>query len=256
MEHPICKAPIDTKILKIALIGIGRMGQAVAAEAQKRGHEIVAEIDQDHDEVSRKQAFSQADVAIEFTQPEAVLQNIQLALATQTPMVTGTTGWYDRLDEVRAWCYADQGAILYASNFSIGVNLFFRAAAQLAQAMAHYNDYQVAIDETHHIHKKDAPSGTAITLAQKIMEQDPHLTSWQLVDAGSTSFASQHIPITARREGEVFGMHRLQFDSEIDTISLRHDAKNRRGFALGAVQAAEWLVERQGFYSMDDFLNA
>ena len=233
------------------------MGKAVEIEAHQRHHDVVHRLDRDCAEDEVRHALGQVEVAIEFTQPESVLKNIQLALECKTPLVTGTTGWYERLDEVHAWCKVHQGAVLYASNFSIGVNLFFKAAAYLAKMMYPYDDYQASIQETHHVHKKDAPSGTAITLARKVMEVYPSLTKWQLSPPASHSqeVAQNTIPIEAKREGEVFGRHQLAFESEIDRIALSHEAKNRRGFALGAVQAAEWLSQRSGFYSMDDFIS-
>lgn len=231
--------------MKIALLGYGRMGKTIASYAQQRNHKIVYILDKEQEEGS----LSEADVAINFSVPEAAVSNIKTALEQKIPVVSGTTGWLEKYEEVVAFCKTQQSAFLYASNFSIGVNLFFKINQFVAQLMhPHQSAYQTEIQEIHHIHKLDAPSGTAITIAEGIIKETDY-TGWELDKASEGT-----LPIEALREGEVPGTHTVHYRSEIDQISIKHEAYKRDGFALGAVIAAEWLAGKEGIFSMDDVL--
>ena len=231
--------------MKIALLGYGRMGKTIASYAQQRNHKIVYILDKEQEEGS----LSEADVAINFSVPEAAVSNIKAALEQKIPVVSGTTGWLEKYEEVVTFCKTQQSAFLYASNFSIGVNLFFKINQFVAQLMhPHQSAYQTEIQEIHHIHKLDAPSGTAITIAEGIIKETDY-TGWELDNAPQGT-----LPIEALREGEVPGTHTVHYRSEIDQISIKHEAYKRDGFALGAVIAAEWLAGKEGIFSMDDVL--
>lgn len=231
--------------MKIALLGYGRMGKTIASYAQQRNHKIVYILDKEQEEGS----LSEADVAINFSVPEAAVSNIKAALEQKIPVVSGTTGWLEKYEEVVGFCKTQQSAFLYASNFSIGVNLFFKINQFVAQLMhPHQSAYQTEIQEIHHIHKLDAPSGTAITIAEGIIKETDY-TGWGLDKASEGT-----LPIEALREGEVPGTHTVHYRSEIDQISIKHEAYKRDGFALGAVIAAEWLAGKEGIFSMDDIL--
>ncbi|MDA8658033.1 4-hydroxy-tetrahydrodipicolinate reductase [Flavobacteriaceae bacterium] len=231
--------------MKIALLGYGRMGKTIASYAQQRNHKIVYILDKEQEEGS----LSEADVAINFSVPEAAVSNIKAALEQKIPVVSGTTGWLEKYEEVVTFCKTQQSAFLYASNFSIGVNLFFKINQFVAQLMhPHQSAYQTEIQEIHHIHKLDAPSGTAITIAEGIIKETDY-TGWELDKASQGT-----LPIEALREGEVPGTHTVHYRSEIDKISIKHEAYKRDGFALGAVIAAEWLARKEGIFSMDDVL--
>ena len=231
--------------MKIALLGYGRMGKAIEKIAKNRGHEIVARIDKDQIEGT----LEYANVAINFSIPDAALNNIFSALSLKIPVVCGTTGWLEDLKKVTDFTTKNDTAFLYASNFSIGVNLFFKLNEQLAKIMNNQSEYKVNIEEIHHIHKLDAPSGTAITLAEGIIENSES-SDWSL-----SADKSDEILIDAIREGEVPGKHTITYESSIDTISIKHEAHNREGFALGAVVAAEWIVGKKGIFKMTDILN-
>ncbi|GIV36246.1 MAG: 4-hydroxy-tetrahydrodipicolinate reductase [Cyclobacteriaceae bacterium] len=233
--------------MKIALIGYGKMGKAIEALALKRGHEITARITSTP---MLKAAMFQADVAIEFSRPEAAFANITWCLQHNLPVVCGTTGWLDRLPEAEKLTTQVNGTFFYASNFSIGVNIFFRVNAFLAKLMAHQPEYRVSIEEIHHAQKKDAPSGTAIKLAQDIMAQVPGLKKWALQEQGSPEV----LPISAVRTATVPGTHTVTWQSELDTLTLRHEAHTREAFARGALAVAEWLPGKKGVLSMNDFL--
>lgn len=231
--------------MKIALLGYGRMGKTIASYAQQRNHQIVYILDKEREEGS----LLDAEVAINFSVPEAAVSNIKTALAQKIPVVSGTTGWLENYEEVVAFCKTYQSGFLYASNFSIGVNLFFKINQFVAQLMhPHQSAYQTEIQEIHHIHKLDAPSGTAITIAEGIIKETDY-TGWELDNASQGT-----LPIEALREGEVPGTHTVHYRSEIDQISIKHEAYKRDGFALGAVIAAEWLAGKEGIFSMDDVL--
>lgn len=231
--------------MKIIISGYGRMGKQIEALALQRGHEIVAIIDTPDDFATLKPA----DVAIDFSLPEAAPENIIRFLDRDIPVVTGTTGWYERLQEIKDYCLAKKGALLYSSNMSVGMNLFFALNRKLAELMHPYPPYRVSIEETHHIHKKDAPSGTAITLAEDILRQYPELSGWEL-DSNNL----EKLPITAIREGETIGKHSVNYRSSIDEITISHNAFNRDGFVLGALLAAEWIPEKTGVFTMADVL--
>lgn len=246
--------------MRIALYGYGKMGRAIEQIAMQRGHTVVLKVDR----ASAGTSPTGADVAIEFSEPGVAVDNMRTCLAHGVPVVVGTTGWYDRLPEVQALVGAHRGSLLWASNFSIGVNLFFRLNRQLAALMDQQAAYGVHIDEIHHIHKKDAPSGTAITLAKDIDLRVKRYTGWALQDAeGQDTIAAEvkPVPIRSERVGEVPGKHSVTWGGPDDRITLTHEAFGRTGFATGAVVAAEWLLgtpaagPRKGLFTMDDVLD-
>ena len=230
--------------MKIALLGYGRMGKAIEKIALERGHEIVIRKDIDDLDIN----LSLADVAIDFSHPSAAFDNIKSCIDHSVPVVSGTTGWLDKYDAAVAYCKQKEGAFLYASNFSIGVNLFFQLNQYLAKMMEKISGYEASMEEIHHIHKLDAPSGTAITLANDLIERSAN-ESWSIKDK-----KANQIFIDVKREGEVPGTHKVAYSSAIDEIQIKHTAFNRTGFALGAVVAAEWLMNKKGVYSMKDVL--
>ncbi|OJU40897.1 MAG: 4-hydroxy-tetrahydrodipicolinate reductase [Bacteroidales bacterium 45-6] len=236
--------------MKIALVGYGKMGREIEKIALSRGHEIVSIIDVDNEADFDSEAFKSAAVAIEFTSPHSALNNFRRCFAAGVPVVAGTTGWLEHLDEVKQACEKDGKTFFYASNFSLGVNIFFALNKYLAKIMNQYPDYEVKMEEVHHIHKLDAPSGTAITLAEGVLENIARKNSWKLETAESDS----DLPIHCIRRGEVPGIHEIIYESEVDTISIKHDAKSRKGFALGAVVAAEFTAGKKGLLGMDDML--
>lgn len=236
--------------MKIALIGYGKMGHEIEKVALERGHEIVCIIDENEEQKFNSPEFKSADVAIEFTSPKSAVGNYLKAFATNVPVVSGTTGWLERLDEIKSACENDNQTFFYASNFSLGVNIFFALNKHLAKIMNRFPDYDVRMEETHHIHKLDAPSGTAITLAEGILENFDNKTSWKLNETDNEN----ELKIESFREGEVSGIHSIIYESEADTICITHDAKSRRGFALGAVLAAEFTKDKKGFLGMEDML--
>ena len=232
--------------MKIALLGYGRMGKEIEKIAISRGHEVVIKKDQG-DTVDIKLA----DVAIDFSVPTAAFDNISLCLNNGVPVVSGTTGWLEKYDEAVELCNQNKGGFIYASNFSLGVNIFFEINKRLAKMMDQVSDYTTAIEEIHHTKKLDAPSGTAITLAEGIIENSKK-SEWQL-DGDVNNETS--IPITAKRIPDVPGTHTISYDSEVDSIEIKHTAHSRKGFALGAVIAAEWIIGKSGVFSMRDVLN-
>jgi len=239
--------------MKVAILGYGKMGHIVEKVLKERGHEVVAIIDNDQEWVSKAAAFRTAEVAIDFSEPKTAVPNMLRAFEAKVPMVVGTTGWLDRLDEVRGKCVAANGKLVYGSNFSIGVNIFFKINRMLAELMNSQPRYEATLEETHHIHKKDAPSGTAIHLAQDILSEVDTLERWQLTPCDHTRVV---LPVTAIREGEVPGTHKIVWSSPEDTIEITHTARGREGFARGAVLAAEWLVgQPAGVYSFEETLN-
>ncbi len=231
--------------MKIALLGYGRMGKEIEKIALQRGHEIVIK-----DDGTINYDIKTADVAIDFSIPTVAFNNISKCINNNVPVVSGTTGWLDKYDAAVDLCKEKKGAFIYASNFSLGVNLFFELNKQLAKMMNNLNDYNTTIEEIHHTKKLDAPSGTAITLAEGVIENSD-FKKWEL--DGETS--NENIPITAIRTPDVPGTHTITYASEIDTIDIKHTAHNRKGFALGAVVAAEWLANKTGIYNMRDVLN-
>lgn len=237
--------------MKIALIGYGKMGKTIEQIALQRGHQIVSIIDINNTADFDSEAFRNADVAIEFTTPATALNNYMRCFAANVPVVSGTTGWLDHLDEVKAKCEQEGKTFFYASNFSVGVNIFFALNRYLAKIMNNFPAYDVRMTEVHHIHKLDAPSGTAITLAEGILEHIDRKKRWTL----ETAEQPTDLPIHAIREGEVPGIHEIVYESEADTISIKHDAKSRAGFALGAVIAAEFTAGKKGFLGMNDLFH-
>ncbi|MGB2153616.1 MAG: 4-hydroxy-tetrahydrodipicolinate reductase [Flavobacteriaceae bacterium] len=232
--------------MKIALLGYGRMGKAIEIVAVERGHDVVAKIDQDETYGN----LSEADVAINFSVPDAAAENIKTALKINIPVVCGTTGWLDQLNEIEDFCKAKNSAFIYASNFSIGVNLFFKLNEVLAKLMSSHKSYEASMKEIHHIYKLDAPSGTAITLAEGIIDQSDY-TQWSI----HKDTIENMLPIEVDRTGEVPGTHTIKYESSIDSITIEHEAHSRKGFALGAVIAAEWIQDKKGVFSMNDVLS-
>lgn len=230
--------------MKIALLGYGKMGQFIEKIALERGHQIVLKVDKD----TQNYDITQADIAIEFSTPESAFANITNALQHKIPVIAGTTGWLEHYPKTCQICLENKTAFLYASNFSIGVNIFFEVNKLLAKLMANLSQYEVSIEEIHHTQKLDAPSGTAISLAQHIISEG-NKTQWALNKNDENS-----VPIFAIREGEVPGTHTVTYKSLVDTINIKHTAHSREGFAFGAVLAAEWLLGKQGVFSMNDVL--
>lgn len=229
--------------MNVAIIGYGKMGREIEKVLLERGHLVVQKIDIDNRESAlTEEGMKGVDVAIEFTSPATAFDNIERCLRLGVPVLSGSTGWIERKAEIDALCNELGGAFFYSSNYSLGVNVLFRLNRWLAKAMAAFPQYSVKIEETHHIHKLDAPSGTAASLAAEMAE----------ASEGRVAVAKEDI--ISYREGEVPGIHTITYDSEEDTLSVSHSAKSRRGLALGAVLAAEWLVGRKGVFSMDDFL--
>ena len=245
--------------MKIALIGYGKMGHIIERIALERGHEIVSKVDVDNQEEFESDAFASADVAIEFTVPAKAVENYRKAWAAGVPVVSGTTGWNAQLPELKTEIAANGYTLFWASNFSLGVNLFFELNKRLARMMNRYANYDVAMTEIHHTEKKDAPSGTAITLAEGILDNLERKSEWVLSGSTETQIETEgksfQLSIEALREGKVPGTHVIKYDSAVDTITISHEAKSREGFALGAVVAAEFLAGKPaGFYSMDDLM--
>lgn len=247
--------------MKIALIGYGKMGREIERIARSRGHEIVCIIDLDNQNDFTSEAFRSADVAIEFTNPQAAYGNYLRAFEAGVKVVSGSTGWLkDHGDDVRRLCTDEGKTLFWASNFSLGVAIFSAVNKYLARIMNQFPEYDVAMEETHHIHKLDAPSGTAITLAEGIIENLDRKTRWvkgtlQAPDGtvtGSTQCAPDELPVSAIRRDEVPGIHSIRYDSAADSITITHDAKNRSGFALGAVLAAEYTAQHTGLLTMED----
>ena len=236
--------------MKIALIGYGKMGKTIEQIALNRGHQIVSIVDINNPEEFQSANFKSADVAIEFAPPATAFDNYMKSFAAGVPVVSGTTGWLDRIGEIKEKCEKESKTFFYASNFSIGVNIFFALNKYLAKIMNNFPSYNISMTETHHIHKLDAPSGTAITLAEGIIENVDRKDRWTL----ETAEQPTDLPIHAIREGEVPGIHEVTYESDVDYISIKHDAKSRAGFALGAVVAAEFTAGKKGFLGMDDML--
>lgn len=230
--------------MKIALVGYGKMGKIIDEISQSRGHEVVARLK----ETPTKESLNDADVVIEFSNPEAAFENIKVCLENKIPVICGTTGWLDKKPEIERIAAEQNSAFLYGSNFSLGVNLFFAINEKLAKLMNNVDEYQCQLEEIHHIHKKDAPSGTAISIAEGIIENSKY-EAWKLDET-----KDKELGIFAIRVDEVPGTHSVFYRSEVDEIEIKHTAFNRNGFALGAVIAAEWIVGKQGVFSMKDVL--
>jgi len=235
--------------MKIALIGYGKMGHEIERIALDRGHDIALIIDQNNHADLTVENLNGIDVVIEFTKPESAYENYMICFEAGVPVVSGTTGWLDKMDDVKLQCEGGKG-FFYASNFSLGVNLFFELNKKLAQLMTGFDQYDVDMEEIHHIHKLDSPSGTALTLAEGVFENNPVKDSW--IEGLSTK--NSEMSIVARRHGAVPGTHTITWHSEVDEIQIQHQAYSRKGFAFGAVLAAEFMPEKSGFYGMKDLL--
>ncbi|OWR13804.1 4-hydroxy-tetrahydrodipicolinate reductase [Chryseobacterium sp. VAUSW3] len=231
--------------MKIALVGYGKMGKIIDEIATQRNHEIVAKLN----ESPNSENLNNADVVIEFSNPEVAFNNIKTCLENKIPVICGTTGWLDQKHEIEKIAAENNTSFLYGSNFSLGVNLFFALNEKLADLMKNFPDYNIQLEEIHHIHKKDAPSGTAISLAEGIIKNDNRFEVWKLDET-----RDKELGIFAIREDEVPGTHSVFYRSEVDEIEIKHTAYSRNGFALGAVIAAEWIQGKTGNFSMKDVL--
>ena len=244
--------------MKIALLGYGKMGRIIEQFAQNRNHEIVLKIDENSLHLLTKENLQKADVAIDFSTPNSVMQNIYACFDAQLPIVVGTTGWYSQLQDVKDLCIAGNNTFLYGSNFSIGVNIFFFVNKMLAKIMNPYSQYDVQVEEIHHIQKLDAPSGTAITIAEEILDGLNRKSEWinNVVDEDKQVINQPNqLLIESLRIEDVPGTHTVIYSSEVDEIELKHTAHSRAGFALGAVIAAEWLHNKKGFYSVESIFD-
>lgn len=237
--------------MKIALIGYGKMGKEIEQIALSRGHQIVLKVDVTNATTYTLEELKNADAAIEFSIPESAVKNIYKCFDAGIPVVVGTTGWLDKLNEVKQKCNSLNQTLFYASNYSIGVNLFFKLNEYLAKLMNRYSDYNVSMEEIHHVHKLDAPSGTAISLANQIIENLDAKTKW----VNESTNELNDLGIVSKRIDEVPGTHTVTYASAVDEISITHIAHNRKGFALGAVIAAEWVAGKKGIFGMNDLMN-
>lgn len=253
--HSLIFRPFDHKFykiqtMKIAIVGYGKMGMTIEALAKGRGHDIAAVIDHDTKLSISDLSTEDVDVAIEFTNPDVAFHNLCSLAEKKIPVISGTTGWLDRYQEVVNLTNAHGSALLYASNFSIGVNMFFAVNQYVASLMAAQKDYQPTMEEIHHIHKLDAPSGTAISLADDIIDALPHKTKW----INQSADDDDSLAIISKRIDEVPGTHSIRYESQVDQITITHEAFSRQGFALGAIIAAEWINGKSGIYTMKDVL--
>lgn len=238
-------------VMKIALIGYGKMGRMIEEIAVQRGHQIVLKIDVTNAADFTKENISEADVAIEFTGPDSAFQNVMKGLEFGVAVVSGSTGWNDKLDEAKDYCRQNNGSFLHTSNFSIGVNIFFEVNKLLARLMAAQPEYEVSLREIHHTAKKDAPSGTAVTLAEQVLSNLPRKKNW----INQPSESKEQLSIISERIDPAPGIHHVKYSSEIDDIEIIHTAHSRKGFASGAVLAAEYIADKKGVFSMQDVLS-
>lgn len=236
--------------MNILLLGYGKMGKTIEKIAVGRGHTIVGRIDETSKSDLQKFSGENTDVAIEFSQPDAAFDNIKYCMQHNIPTISGTTGWLDKMPIIEDLCQQNEGAFFYASNFSVGVNLFFKLNERLAKLMTPFDEYNIEIEEIHHTQKKDAPSGTAITLAEGIIRNNDEKAHWELDQISD----EEAIPIYAKRIDQVPGTHTIRYKSVVDDIEIKHTAHSRQGFAQGAVIVSEWLKDKKGVLSMDDFL--
>ena len=236
--------------MKIALFGYGKMGKEIEQIALHRGHEVVLKIDEYNFKSITREELKKCDVAIEFSTPQSAIANMTQCFLAGIPIVVGTTGWYDRLEKVKKICEETEGCLFYASNFSIGVNVFFKMNEQLAHMMNAYADYNVSMEEIHHVHKLDSPSGTAITLANQIVENLKRKKKW----TNAPTERKDELEIISKRIDEVPGTHIVKYHSAIDDIEIKHTAHSRKGFAIGAVLAAEFIKGKQGVFGMHDLM--
>ncbi|HIP36766.1 MAG TPA: 4-hydroxy-tetrahydrodipicolinate reductase [Crocinitomix sp.] len=238
--------------MKVALFGYGKMGKEIETILLDRGHSISHKTKSDT--MLNELDFSDTDVVIEFSTPNSAKTNIAFCLTHQLPVVVGTTGWYNHLNEIKDICLQNNGALLYGTNFSIGVNIFFKVNEYLAQIMNKFEDYQCEVKEIHHTEKLDAPSGTGITIANQIIEHLDRLNHWENVSQNEL-INEQVLPLVSERLPKVPGTHTVKYENDIDKIEFTHTAHNRKGFALGSVLAAEWLIDKTGIYEMKDVFN-
>jgi 4-hydroxy-tetrahydrodipicolinate reductase len=238
--------------MKIALLGYGKMGQEIERLALSKKHDVIIVIDSIEDWEKDGQRLGEADVAIEFSQPDTVVDNIFHCFNANVPVVVGTTGWFEEVVQVRKDCLDRNQSVFFSTNFSIGVNLFFDLNRYLAALMSKWKDYEISIEETHHIHKQDAPSGTAIVLANDIIRNSERKEKW----VREPSENPEELGIQSFRTENVPGTHKVKYDSDVDSIEIIHTAKSRRGFAIGAMMAAEWLMGKKGFFEMKDLLSS
>jgi 4-hydroxy-tetrahydrodipicolinate reductase len=236
--------------MRIALLGYGKMGKAIEEIALQRGHEIVLKVNEENLTDFTKENVSKADVAIEFTNPHSAFDNVKQALGFGVPVISGSTGWIEKLGEIESFCQQHNGSFLYASNFSVGVNIFFELNKRLASLMAPHAEYEVSMEEIHHTQKKDAPSGTAITLAEHALDLLPRKDKW----VNDTVPADNELVIISKRIDPAPGTHIVKYTSPIDDIEIIHTAHNRKGFATGAVLAAEFIKDKKGIFSMKEVL--
>ncbi len=236
--------------MDLVISGYGRMGHEIEKVILERKHKILAIIDNKEEWNDKSEIIKNADVIIDFSFPETALDVFKKCFEIGVPLVTGTTGWYDNLEEVKDLCTKNNASFFYAHNFSIGVNIFFEANKKLAKMIASVGGYSPSMEETHHIHKLDSPSGTAIKAAEVIIEEFKEIEEWE----NENTSKSSSLPIISKREGEVTGDHSVTYQSEVDEITISHSAKNRKGFALGAVIAAEFLLNKKGMFTMNDLL--
>lgn len=236
--------------MNIAIIGYGKMGREIEKLALERNHQVVLIVDENNINALTKDDFSKVDVAVEFSVPQSAYSNIQLCFDHHIPVVSGTTGWLEKFEQIVERCKFEQQSFFYASNYSIGVNLFFMLNKQFAKIMNRFTAYDVTIEETHHKQKVDAPSGTAITLAEGLIENLEQKTKW----AKEIALTKDSVAIKSYREDAVPGNHKVIYNSDFDQITIEHDAKSRKGFALGAILAAEYIVDKKGCFTMNDLL--
>lgn len=235
--------------MKIALFGYGKMGQQIETIAMERDHEIVLIVDSTNSDLVTDNDLKKADVAIEFSTPQTAVENIKKCISVGLPVVIGSTGWYDHFKEIEKLCTQKKGGLFHATNFSLGVNLFFKINTYLAELMNKYKMYDVSMEEIHHVHKLDKPSGTAITLANQLIENLDRKKKWSLDKKTADTVFIKDV-----REGEIPGTHVVKYTSDVDDIEIMHKAHNRKGFAAGAVVAAEFLKGKKGIYTMNDLL--
>jgi 4-hydroxy-tetrahydrodipicolinate reductase len=237
--------------VKIIISGYGKMGREIEKTALARGHEVLAKLDTPDDWVIQTRLISQADLIIEFSTPDSVLGNIRRCFDLHLPIVVGTTGWHEHADVVRDWCEVEKQAIFTASNFSIGVNILYSLAGQLSSILNRFDNYNITLEEIHHIHKLDSPSGTAINLANIILKELERKKQW----VNRRQQNPEELEILSVREDEIPGIHSIHCESDADRLILKHEAKGRQGFALGALLAAEWLTGKHGYFEMKDLLH-
>ncbi|MBI3517857.1 MAG: 4-hydroxy-tetrahydrodipicolinate reductase [Bacteroidetes bacterium] len=235
--------------MDIALLGYGKMGKEIESIALQRGHTVVLKVGKTNAASFSNEDLQKADVAIEFSTPHTVISNIKRCFDAQIPVVVGTTGWYDSFHEIETECLQKNGTLFHATNFSLGVNLFFKVNSYLAELMNKYDSYNVEMEEIHHIHKLDKPSGTAISLANQVLEKMDRKKQWSITDKSPDTLFIKDV-----REGEVPGTHIIKYTSPVDDIEIMHKAHNRKGFALGAVIAAEYINNKKGIFTMQDLI--